>query len=324
MIILRGIKFGSVFVASGTSNYFGDGWPYHKIYKFLFPEFDFTGATLITKTTTFEPRIGNMPLGRGYQPKEFLPKCIKVKFSRGVVLNAVGLSGPGAEVLLREGKWQKITKPFLISFMAVGKTKEDRIEEMSRFVFLLKGELPFFHSKIGLEINISCPNTQHNPLELANEAISYLVIASALGIPLILKLNVLVSDEAVKKITDTGLCDAIDISNTIPWGQLPERINWKKLFGSNMSPLAHLGGGGLSGKPLLPIVCDKIKSLRRVGIRLPIIGGGGILHKNDVALIKKAGADAVSIGVVSILRPWRVKGIIDHANKIFIEKGEKR
>lgn len=316
-MILRGIDFGCVFAAAGTLNFFGDGWLYHKIYRVLFSGFDFTGATLITKTMTLEPRKGNMPLGRNLQPKEFLPKCIKVKFLKGVVLNAVGLSGPGAEVLLKEGKWQKITKPFLISFMAVGQTKKDRMEETSRFVSLLREELPFFNSKIGLEINISCLNTEHNPFELAEEAVGYLMIASSLGIPLILKLNALVSGEVVKKIVESGLCDALDILNTIPWGQLPEKIDWKKLFGSNMSPLAHLGGGGLSGKPLLPIVCDKIRYLRRVGIRLPIIGGGGILHQNDAVLMKSAGADAVSIGVVSILRPWRVKSIINCANKIF-------
>jgi orotate phosphoribosyltransferase len=324
MIILRGVNFGNVFAAAGALNFFGNGWPYHKIYKSLFPSFDFTGATHITKTTTLEPCKGNMPLDANFQPKEIFPECVVVKFRQGVVLNAVGLSGPGAKTLFERGCWQKRNSPFLISFAAVGRIKEDRIEETNRFVYILKKELDFFYAPVGLEINISCPNIGHNSSELEAEAVGYLIIASALDIPLVLKLNVLVSDEIVKNIVDSGLCDAIDISNTIPWGQLPERIDWKKLFGSDVSPLAHLGGGGLSGKPLLPIVCDKIKSLRRAGIKLPIIGGGGILHRNDVDLMKAAGADAVSIGVVSILRPWRVKSIIDCANRLFAEKDKKR
>lgn len=317
MIVLKGIDFGCVFAAAGTLNFFGNGWPYHKIYCALFDGFDFTGATLVTKTTTLNQCKGNMPLDYRFQPKEFFPDCIKVKFFKGVVLNAVGLSGPGVKTLLKYDRWQRKTKPFLISFMAVCKTKNDRIEETRRFVSLLKEELDFFCSKVGLEINVSCPNTEHNSTELAREAIEYLKIASSLKIPLVVKLNVLISNETVKRIADSGLCDAIDISNTIPWGQLSERIDWKGLFGSDISPLAHLGGGGLSGKPLLPIVCNKIKFLRRAGIELPIIGGGGVLQKNDVALLKDTGADAVAIGTVSILRPWRVKSIIDYANKIF-------
>ena len=46
MIVLKGIDFGCVF-AAGTLNFFGNGWPYHKIYCALFDGFDFTGATLI-------------------------------------------------------------------------------------------------------------------------------------------------------------------------------------------------------------------------------------------------------------------------------------
>lgn len=320
VIVLRGIDFGCVFTASGTLNFFGNGWPYHWLYKKLFQGFNFTGAAFISKTTSLEPRQGNMPLDYRFQPKEFFPDCVKVKFFKGVVLNAVSLSGPGAKELLRYDYWQRKTKPFLISFMAVGETKKNRIEETRSFIFLLKEELDFFYEKVGLEINVSCPNTEHNSAELASEAIDYLRIASLLKIPLVVKLNVLVSNETVKRIVDSGLCDAIDISNTIPWGQLPERIDWKELFGSEKSPLARFGGGGLSGKPLLPIVAERIKDFRKAGITLPIIGGGGILSKNGVNVLKEAGADGVSIGVVSILRPWRVKGIIDYANKVFERK----
>lgn len=53
------------------------------------------------------------------------------------------------------------------------------------------------------------------------------------------------------------------------------------------------------------------------GITIPIIGGGGILKKADVDLLYQCGADAVMIGSVAILRPWRVRGIIKRAKQIY-------
>lgn len=151
MIKLRGINFGSVFLASGALNFWGQGWPFHKPYKLL-PGFNFSGATFITKTTTLGKRDGNMPLNKRLQPQEFLPDCIRVYPKKGVVLNAVGLSGPGAKALINSGKWQKIRDPFIISFMAVGDSKEERLEEIKRFSEMLKEALPAFAAKVALKL----------------------------------------------------------------------------------------------------------------------------------------------------------------------------
>jgi dihydroorotate dehydrogenase (NAD+) catalytic subunit len=138
-----------------------------------------------------------------------------------------------------------------------------------------------------------------------------------LEIPVILKVNVLTPIEAIIKIADSGLCDAITVSNTIPWGQLPELIDWKGIFGTDESPLKHLGGGGLSGYPLLPIVAEWIYQAKNQGISIPIIGGGGILKRSDVGTLFAIGADAISIGSVAILRPWRIRGIIEWAKWLY-------
>ena len=111
--------------------------------------------------------------------------------------------------------------------------------------------------------------------------------------------------------------DFITITNTVAFGKFPGQIDWKKLFGSETSPLAHIGaagGGGLSGKPLLPLVVKWIAHVREMGVKTPIIGGGGILSIADAELVLRAGADAVSLGCVSMLRPWRVASIIHAVN----------
>jgi dihydroorotate dehydrogenase len=106
------------------------------------------------------------------------------------------------------------------------------------------------------------------------------------------------------------------VSNSIPWGKFRGRIDWKGLFGSEVSPLAGMGGGGLSGRPLLPIVMDWIRAARSSGLHKAIVGGGGILSSLDAAQMMSCGVDAIEIGSVSILRPWRVAGIIRHANSV--------
>ena len=50
---LRGIEFGSVIGASGIQGFFGEGYPYHRYPKLLFPRsFKFDGMTFTAKTTS--------------------------------------------------------------------------------------------------------------------------------------------------------------------------------------------------------------------------------------------------------------------------------
>jgi dihydroorotate dehydrogenase len=238
-------------------------------------------------------------------------------FWQGIILNAVGLSGPGAKALLDTGRWQKRTKPFGISFMAVGLTREERAPELAMFVKLLKKYLPQFAAKIFLQINYSCPNVGLNPSLLIDEVISGLKLASYLGIPLMPKFNILAPIEALKEISKSPWCDAICVSNTIPWGKLAAKINWKKLFGSDISPLAGFGGGGLSGAPLLLLVAEYVEQMRNAGITKPINAGGGILSPGDVDLMHHVGASSVFIGSVATLRPWRVQPIIQRTHQLF-------
>jgi len=206
---------------------------------------------------------------------------------------------------------------FFISFMAVEAIKELRVEEAKRFAEIFASELPSFSTRVGLELNISCPNQEHCPLSLIDDAIDQLQPFAGLDIPKILKVNALTPIEAIVRIAASGMCDAIAVSNTIPWGQLPDKIDWRKIFGSAVSPLKHLGGGGLSGYPLLSIVGNWIFEAKYQGVSIPIIGGGGILRASDVDYLHANGADAVSIGAVAILRPWRVKGIIERARQLY-------
>lgn len=325
---LRGIEFGNVLGASGAQGFFGEGYWFHRFWKPF--GLDFTGMTFVAKTTTLNGREGNMPMQEdGITPREFMPRCIFPNFSRvknipisirmflnGLMLNAVSLSGPGAEPLLETGRWQDLTERFFISVMSVARTAEERILEIRSFVKKLAQYMPDFKSKFGLQINISCPNVGLNIDELVYEAETHLDIASELEVALMPKFNVLTPVTVAKQIAEHPSCDALCISNTIPWGKLPERINWKKLFGTDVSPLAEFGGGGLSSWPLLPLVEEWVREARKIGIIMPINAGGGMLAPRDVNTLARAGASSVFLGSIASLRPWRVKATIRYANQL--------
>ena len=325
---LRGIDFGSILDASGAEGFFGEGYRHHKLLGPFGP--NFLGCTFVAKTTTLEYCKGNMPMREdGITPVELRPRCILPNFRHGNIrlsarmfrdcymLNAVGLSGPGADALFRDGRWQARTTPFFLSFMAIAKTAEERAEELKRFVRLFASYLPQFHAPVGLQVNKSCPNRGLNLDPLVDEARNDLVITAPLDVPVMFKFNVLTPIPAVKAIAESPGCDALCISNTIGFDKAPDKIDWKKLFGSDVSPLAEFGGGGLSGRPLRNLALTWLNDARNAGIAVPINAGGGILDTDDVQLFRDYGASSAFVGSVANLRPLRVQSIIKTAKRLF-------
>ncbi len=336
-MIIKRVDFGSVFGASGVEGFFGEGYPFHDPLRAL-GLLDFSGMTFTAKTMTLSMKEGNMPLRRNFKqlsglvttgrfswgdlkpedfrPKELFPGCIKVDLLRGLVINDVGLSNPGAEILLQSGHWQKRDDPFVLSFMSVAPTKETRLGELKLFVKILEQHLPFFNAPVMLQINVTCPNAGLCVEELVTEVNNLLDVAAPLNVALCPKLNLLVSSEAVKNISLHPRCDAICSSNSVPYGVEVEGINWGKIFKGKRSPLAHLGrGGGLSGKPLLKPLLKWLNSVMKLGVKKPIVAGGGILSPTDAIRVFNEGAAAIAIGSVAILRPWMVEEIIEDVNK---------
>jgi dihydroorotate dehydrogenase len=304
---LRGIDYGPISCASGARGMFGEGYWFHQFIPSL------ERLTFAAKTVTVPYRKGNMPLNKvTWQPKERFPKCIKVDFLKGIAINAVGLSNFGFEAALQTGRWQAMTKPFFLSFMPVGATKEVRLSETCQFAEYLKAKLWSFKGKVALQVNLSCPNTGENLKELEEEAVEILKLLLQIGIPILPKFNVITSPATVKRISQEVAIDGVCISNTIPYGQLPEAISWNDMFGT-VSPLESLGGGGLSGAPLFDLVLDWVKRARDSDMNLPLVAGGGIMHARQVRTLFNAGANSAAIATVIMLRPWRVPSIIEAA-----------
>ena len=319
MLELCGINFGNVLVASGGGNFFRQQpWWFRRVFELIIGV-SAKGATHIAKTSTLLPRSGNMPLNTRLQPVEWFPECIKIYPFMRAVLNAVGLSGPGLEYLLKTCLWQEMTRPFFISLMAVGASIEERLKEMRAMALLLVIHKHEFRAKFGIEMNGSRPNTEHCPNLFVDELVRQAEQLQMVGVPVVIKLNALTSMKAVAGIVKSGICDGISLSNTIPFGQLPEWIPWTKLFKEGKSPLAKFGGGGYSGWYLLFIVADFLRRMEEAGIRIPVVAGGGILYPHDVNFLCAASPNnlkAVVYGSVRLLRPWNEKHIVKRANEL--------
>lgn len=309
-----GRLFGPVWGASGVQGFFGEGYRFHRYLGPMKPDFD--GMTFVAKTTTLKERAGNTPLGENFEPIELFPKSVVVTprgFLHGYTLNAWGLSGPGVEKLLATRRWQNRTMPFMISFMPSPGEAEAQLAEVVEFSNLMSQHNGAFVGKLGIQLNLSCPNTDADTGKLIKEAARFLDAMSIIKRPVIVKVSVDMPPAAVAEIAAHSVCSALCLSNTVKFGKIPDKINWEKLYGKT-SPLAHLSGGGLSGAPLLPLVTEYVTRLRALGVTKHINAGGGILRPHDVMTLVNAGANSVSLGCMAMLRPWRVQSTIRYAH----------
>jgi len=81
------------------------------------------------------------------------------------------------------------------------------------------------------------------------------------------------------------------------------------VFGERPSPLARLGGGGVSGEPIRPFVREAVQQLR-MHTRLPIIAGGGIYTLQDMDELWALGARAFSIGTLFLRAPLQPNRLV--------------
>jgi dihydroorotate dehydrogenase len=301
--------------------WFGEGYRYHRIANSVGAGPYFKGVGLVAKTTTLHFNRGFMELDwRNFTPKKFRPDCIYItpkQWLQGNLLNAVGLAGPGAKALFDAGEWQKRTDNFFISFMPIAKTAEERLEEVRDFVKLAQRYLPQFKARVGLQLNISCPNTKHDPAELIKEAYAWLDILAALNIPIMVKINILVTPEAALEIESHPSCDGFCIPNTVPYGQFPGWIPWEKIYGP-VSPLQRYGGGGYSGAWAFEPTYQWVKNARGRGLKKTLNIGSILSLQNANELLNASGSenDSIFLGSIAVLRPWRMKRIVEAINKL--------
>lgn len=264
-------------VASGALGFDGKGYLWEQLFRLL-GLMDVSLFTVVSKTTTFKKEKGYLNI---YNPLTW--PCIR-PMRRGS-LNSIGLTNPGFEWFCENiaSKADSSKIPLIPSIMS-DDTNEliDMAQRLNCFDI------------VGIEKNQSCPNIQGgcsviDPNKIIDDCIA---IKEACDLPLVLKLSVVHNvEEFVPKLE--GIIEAISI-NSVPWSVI---------YPYTKSPLAHLGGGGVSGQIAQPYTWGLVQKLVNI-TSIPVIGPS-VWEFEDIKKLRDMGAKAVSFGSIHLLHPIR-------------------
>ena len=211
----------------------------------------------------------------------------------------MGLHNPGVDAVLREElpKLQKVFhKPILANVS--GFSVEEYVETCRRFDAC---------EQVGwIELNISCPNVHGGGMSFgtdpkcAHEVVS--AVRRAVEKPLIVKLTPNVTDiVAIAKAAEDAGADGVSLINTV----LAMRFDLK-----TRKPILANTTGGLSGPAVFPLALRMVYQVSRA-VSIPVVGMGGVSSAEDVLEMLMAGACAVEIGALNLVRPTICRDIIN-------------
>jgi dihydroorotate dehydrogenase (NAD+) catalytic subunit len=274
-----------VMVASGTFGYGHDHAAAFDVQRL---------GAVVTKTTTLRPRTGNRP--------------VRIAETGGGMLNSIGLQNIGINALVRDlapiyATWKA---PVVASIM--GFTTGEYAEVASR----LEGVEGF----TGIELNLSCPNTEAGGIEFGQDpesaAAAVRGVARACSLPIIAKLTPSVPDprDVAMAVVEAG-ANALCVGNTLV-GMAMDIDRSRPLIGNTIA--------GLSGPALKPVALRHVYQVAGC-VDVPIIGCGGISTARDALEFIYAGASAVQIGTATFFNPLAPMEVLAGIEAFCIEQG---
>jgi dihydroorotate dehydrogenase (NAD+) catalytic subunit len=232
----------------------------------------------VPKTVTLEPRAGNPP-----------PRILE---TAGGMINAIGLPGPGLDVFVAEELPRLLRLPCPVIVSIGGFSAGDYAALAGGLRLALDRAVnEGWTSKVGLELNISCPNVHSGCASIGADpgetgAVVGAVRAVWPGL-LVAKLTPNVADIVdVGRAAEAGGADALAAVNTYK-GMVVDRQTLKPFLGNTM--------GGLSGPAIKPLALRAVYELYQ-GVGVPIIGMGGVASIQDVLEFMSCGARVVAVG----------------------------
>ncbi len=256
-----------VLTASGTAGYGLELRPFFDIAEL---------GGIVTKAVTPEPRVGNPP------PRLWETSC--------GLLNSIGLENVGLAAFLKDilPLLQKINTRVIVN--VAGRTEDEYLEVVRG----LNGN----EGIAGLEINISCPNVKQGGIAFGTDPVMAAAlikkVRAATDYPLIAKLPPNVTDIVIiaERVMEAG-ADVVSLINTLKG--LAVDVNTRK-------PCLATITGGLSGPAIKPVALRMVHEVYQA-LKIPILGGGGIMTADDALEFIICGAGAVSVGTAIFRDP---------------------
>ena len=274
-----------VMTASGT---FGYGNEYAD-----FIDLNLLGATVV-KGITNVPWPGN-PMQR-------------IAETPSGMLNAIGLQNVGVDNFIEK------KLPYLRNFEipVIVNICGERLEEYEEVTEKLDGT----DGVAAIELNISCPNLHCGGMsfgvdsKLTHQLVN--AVREKTALPLLVKLSPNVTDITViaSAAADAG-ADGLSVINTL----LGMAIDIK-----TRRPMLENVTGGLSGPAIKPIALRMVWQIYNT-VKIPIIGMGGIMTRDDAIEFFIAGASAVAVGTAHFVNPRTPLDIIDGIREYLEQNG---
>jgi dihydroorotate dehydrogenase (NAD+) catalytic subunit len=252
-------------------------------------------AALVTKATTLEPRLGNLP-----------PRIAETRFG---LINSIGLANPGVDEVV-SGILPRISGIRCAVLVNVaGSGREDFASVVQR---LEESPVPF-----GYEINVSCPNVSAGGIAfgVSAETVEWISrsVRSVTGKPFSVKLTPNGGDMIQSALAaQEGGADAVTVCNTF----LGMQIDWR----TGRTAVSRKTGG-YSSPALLPLVVARVFQVAGA-LDIPVLASGGVSGPEDVLELMAAGARMVQVGTFLLRRPGAGLELVQGMTGL-LEGGEK-
>jgi dihydroorotate dehydrogenase (NAD+) catalytic subunit len=242
-------------------------------------------AAYVPKTVTLHPRRGNPP-----------PRVVETEAG---MLNSIGLPNMGVAAFIEKELPRLLALPRPLILNVGGFAPQEYAEAVARLREALDSTAPDWPSRVGLELNVSCPNIHSGcmligavPEQTADTVARVRAVWPGL---LVAKLTPNVSDPSpVARAAQEAGADAVSLVNTL-----------KGLVLDRTTLLPYLGGvtGGLSGPAIRPIALRMVYDVA-AAVEVPVIGMGGVAEAADVLDLLACGASVVAVGAAAFRDPW--------------------
>jgi dihydroorotate dehydrogenase (NAD+) catalytic subunit len=253
-------------------------------------------------------RLGGMvSKGIFLHPRPGTPPVRIVETPSGM-LNAIGLQGPGVDVLLRDysPQWAEWDFPVLVNINA------ETVDEYGELAARLDGA----PGVAGLEVNISCPNVSQGGMLFGKDARLAAAVTGAVrrrtALPVWVKLTPAVTDiaEIARACEDAG-ADALCAVNTFVGMSIDLHTR---------RPRIAFGTGGLSGPAIRPMAVHLAHQAAKA-VRIPVVGIGGITTASDALEFLIAGCRAVQVGTATFAEPRAIESVVEGIERYVSDNG---